>query len=88
MYPAVAVMSNEYYTAQGCAVDGGILYEGVSIDPKQYIYAWDVDAGKCVAKIPLPLSGYECEGVTIYDGKMYAVQRSKTMLSIYTISLD
>ena len=78
---------DDFFITQGCVVNNGILYFGVS-DNTQYVWAIDVLKGKILAKVPISF-GMEIEGVAVYNSKLYATVKNHETpysLKVYEIT--
>lgn len=75
---ALAYFRNDYFTLQGCAVNNGIYYCGVSAGT-QYVWAVDVMRGRILSKIPMLINN-EIEGVAIYNNKLYTSHKTSDHL--------
>ena len=80
----VAHFSHDYFTGQGCAVNGGKLFLGVS-SGTQWIWVVDVLRGKILSKIPITNIA-ELEGVAIYNDKIYTTHKNSTNLYMFEVS--
>ena len=72
----IAKMYIPHYTLQGMAVNGGVIYTGISYNGHN-VWAVDILKNRILSKIHLT-SSYEVEGVSVYDGKIYVSQKSGT----------
>lgn len=88
----IAKMLIPHYTLQGMAVNGGIIYTGITYNGHN-VWAADIWNNRVKSKIKLT-SNYEVEGVAVYDGKIYVSQKIGTdteavnPCKIYELSFD
>lgn len=70
----IATASIPYALLQSACANGDLVYAGIGSNGLQYVFAMDISKGYLHARIPLT-STKECEGVAVYNNKMYVSHR-------------